>query len=325
MRVLVTGGAGYIGSVVVELLVEAGHRVVVLDNLATGHRRAVHPDAAFAEGDTRDRARVEAVLAEHAVEAVVHMAAISQVGTSVIDPRAYFDNNVRGALTLLDAMLARSVGRVVFSSTASVYGQPERLPVDEGAALRPTSPYGDTKLFIETVLNRYDAAYGLRYAALRYFNAAGASTRFGEDHRPETHLIPRLLAVAAGADDPVTVFGDDYETRDGTCVRDYIHVVDLARAHLLALAALDQGSLTYNLGCGGGYTVSEVIAAARRVTGHPVPVTVGPRRAGDPAVLVASSERIQRELGWAPQRADLDRIIGSAWAWKQRFPQGYSA
>lgn len=323
MRVLVTGGAGYIGSVVVEELLSRGDEVVVLDNLCTGHRAAVHPDARFVQGDTRDTPAVTRLLREARIDAVVHMAAHSQVGTSVSDPRSYFDNNVRGGLALLDAMADVGVGRIVFSSTAAVYGEPDHCPIDEGAATRPTSPYGDTKLMLETVLGRYDAAYGLRYAALRYFNAAGASARAGEDHRPETHLIPRLLVAARDGGPAATLFGTDYPTRDGTCVRDYIHVLDLARAHVLALGALGERSRVYNLGNGDGYTVREVVEAAERVTGRTVPVVVGPRRAGDPATLVASSRRIREELGWSPRYPGLDGIIGSAWEWMRRYPQGW--
>ncbi len=325
MRVLVTGGAGYIGSVVTEALLDNGDDVVVYDNLSTGHRAAVPDHVAFVEGDLRDGDRLRATLADHRIDAVVHMAALSQVGASVVNPREYYDNNVRGGLSLLDALLHAGVSRIVFSSTAAVYGQPERVPIEEDAPTTPTSPYGDTKLTIETALRRYDTAYNLRYASLRYFNAAGASQRAGEDHRPETHLIPLLLQSAVGAGEPVAVFGEDYPTRDGTCVRDYIHVVDLARAHVLALGALDRGSRVYNLGCGGeGYTVREVVDSARRVTGRAIPVRVAARRAGDPAVLVASSARIRAELAWEPAYAALDDIIGSAWAWQGRHPRGWT-
>lgn len=324
MRVLVTGGAGYIGSVVTESLLDAGEEVVVYDNLSTGHRAAVPSDVMFIEGDLRDAAGLRGVLRGQRIDAVVHMAALSQVGASVANPREYFDNNVGGGLCLLDSMLETGVSRIVFSSTAAVYGQPDRLPIEEDAPTLPTSPYGDTKLTIETALRRYSAAYGLNYASLRYFNAAGASTRAGEDHRPETHLIPLLLQSALGRTEPVAIFGNDYPTRDGTCVRDYVHVVDLAQAHILALRALDRGSRIYNLGCGGdGYTVQEVVDAARRVTGRAIPVRGAPRRPGDPAVLVASSARISAELGWHPAHASLDDIIGSAWAWLERNPVGW--
>lgn len=324
MRVMVTGGAGYIGSVVTRELLAAGHEVWVLDNLCTGHRTSIPAGVPFVESDTRDTVRVRQALSEMKADAVVHMAAISQVGSSVTEPRQYFENNVQGSLSLFAAMLDIGVHRLVFSSTAAVYGEPDRLPIDESVATRPTSPYGDTKLAIETVLRRYDSAYGFRSACLRYFNAAGAVDSAGEDHRPETHLVPLVLDVAAGVRPEIAVFGQDYPTRDGTCVRDYIHVQDLARAHVLALSALDTQSHTYNLGCGGGYTVSEVIDTARRITGAEIPVKYAPRRAGDPAVLVASSVRISEELGWKPQRASLDEIVGSAWAWRKAHPHGYA-
>lgn len=322
MRVLVTGGAGYIGSAVLRVLLAEGHEVVVLDNLVTGHRRAVPAAIAFVHADTRDTSTVRQALRDHRVEAVVHLAAISQVGTSVRHPRDYFDNNVRGSLALLDAMLAEGVGRLVFSSTAAVYGDPDTCPIDETAPTRPKSPYGDSKRFVETVLARYGEAYGLQHTSLRYFNAAGAFPDAGEDHRPETHLIPLVLAAAAGKGPPVTLFGEDYPTPDGTCVRDYVHVADLARAHALALAAPAPGAI-YNLGSGGGHTVREVLEAAERVTGRPVPVVRGARREGDPATLVASSARIGRELGWAPRAAGLEDILASAWAWLQAAPDGY--
>jgi UDP-glucose 4-epimerase len=305
------------------VLAEEGHAVAVLDSLVTGHRAAVAPGVRFFHTDTRDTEGVRLALAAHRADAVVHLAAISQVGTSVREPRAYFDNNVRGALSLLDAMLDQGVRDIVFSSTAAVYGEPDRCPIEETAPTRPVSPYGDTKLMIEQVLDRYGRAYGLRHTSLRYFNAAGALADAGEDHRPETHLIPRLLQLALGRGEPVSVFGDDYPTRDGTAVRDYIHVGDLARAHVLALGALSDTGRVYNLGCGGGFTVNEVLAAARAVTGHAIPVTYGPRRAGDPAELVASSARIREELGWAPRHPGLEDILGSAWAWMRGHPDGW--
>ncbi len=323
MNVLVTGGAGYIGSAVARVLVQEGHSVAVYDSLVTGHRAAVARDMRLFEGDTRDTSAVRAALQEHRAEAVVHLAAISQVGTSVLEPRAYFDNNVRGALSLLDAMLDLGVRDLVFSSTAAVYGEPDRCPILEDAPTRPVSPYGETKRMIEQVLARYGHAYGLRHTSLRYFNAAGALPDAGEDHRPETHLIPRLLLLAQGRGEPVTVFGTDYPTRDGTCVRDYIHVADLARAHTLALGALSAEGRVYNLGCGGGFTVGEVLAAARTVTGQPIPVAYGPRRDGDPAELVASSERITAELGWVPRHPGIEDILASAWDWMQRNPHGW--
>jgi UDP-glucose 4-epimerase len=325
VQVLVTGGAGYIGSVVVEELLRDGHAVVVYDNLAKGHRGAVAPEAAFVEGDLRDGDRLRAALREHGVEAVVHMAADSLVGESVQDPAKYYRNNVGAGLALLDAMRDVGVARLVFSSTAAVYGEPAEQPIEESDPTAPTNPYGETKLAFERALAWYAPAYGLRYASLRYFNAAGATARCGEVHSPETHLIPLVLRAAAGQQPHVTVFGEDYPTRDGTCVRDYIHVVDLARAHVLALGILDERSATYNLGCGGeGYSVREVIEAARAVTGREVPVRLGPRRVGDPAVLIASSDRIKRELGWRPAQQDLRAIVASAWDWLQAHPQGYA-
>lgn len=324
MRVMVTGGAGYIGSVVAERLIERGDDVVVYDNLATGHAAAIVPGARFVQADLADRETLLGALREHGVEAVVHMAASSLVGVSVRDPAAYYQNNVVTGLVLLDAMRAAGVRKIVFSSSASVYGEPEKQPCDEDDATRPTSPYGETKLALERALHWYDGAYGLRYVSLRYFNAAGASARFGEDHSPETHLIPLLLRAAIGTGPPVTLFGDDYPTRDGTGVRDYVHVLDLADAHIAALGALDGGSRVYNLGCGGdGYTVKEVLDAARAVTGRSIPVKMGPRRPGDPARLVASSDRIRSDLGWAPKHQDLTTIVGDAWAWVQQHPHGY--
>lgn len=324
MRVLVTGGAGYIGSVVAEQLLARGDHVVVYDNLLTGHPRAVPPRARFVRGDIADAAVLRATLRDEGIEAVVHMAAVSLVGVSVQDPASYYKNNVVAGLAMLDGMLAEGVRRIVFSSSASVYGEPERQPVHEEDATCPTSPYGETKLAFENVLKWYAGAYGLGSVSLRYFNAAGASERAGEDHEPETHLIPKLLRLAVGTGGPVSIFGQDYPTRDGTGIRDYIHVLDLADAHVAALDAVGKGAAVYNLGCGGdGYSVKEVIDTARAVTGHDIPVGTGPRRAGDPAVLVASSDRIRAELGWAPKHQDLGAIVGSAWAWVQRHPRGW--
>lgn len=324
MRVLVTGGAGYVGSVVVEELSRSGHAPVVLDNLQKGHRDALADDVPFVRGDVADRPLVERLLRDEKIDAVVHMAAESLVGESVTDPAKYWRNNVGGSLALLDSLRAVGVRAFVLSSTAAVYGEPEKQPIDEDAALVPTNPYGETKLTIERVLRTYDVAYGLRSICLRYFNAAGASERCGERHDPETHLIPIVLQVAAGTRKEVSIFGDDYPTPDGTCVRDYIHVLDLARAHVLALESLHGGGPTraYNLGCGGaGYSVKQVVETVRAVTGHPVPVKMAARRPGDPAVLVASSARIQRELGWRPERQDLRVIVESAW----RFLRAHSS
>jgi UDP-glucose 4-epimerase len=324
MRVMVTGGAGYIGSVVTEELLRDGHDVVVYDNLQKGHRQAVVAPAVFVRADLTDKTTVAQTLSTHRIEAVIHMAADSLVGESCEEPAKYYQNNVVAGLNLLEAMRETSVNRIVFSSTAATYGEPEKQPIEESDPNRPTNPYGESKLAFERALRWYDEAYGLRYAALRYFNAAGASERCGEDHDPESHLIPIALQVAAGKRDSIQVYGDDYSTPDGTCVRDYIHVIDLARAHILALGALDQGSRLYNLGCGGaGYSVNEVLEAAREVTGKEVRAILGPRRAGDPSVLIASSEKIKRELGWQPQFQDLRVIIESAWKWMQAHPTGY--
>ena len=314
MRVLVTGGAGYIGSAVAEALLHGGHEVVVYDNLAKGHRDAVPPGATFVHGDLGDGQLLRDTLRRGRVEAVIHMAADSLVGESIVDPSRYYANNVGNGLVLLDAMRELAIDRLVFSSTVAVHGEPRRLPIEESDPTDPINPYGETKLAFERALHWYDEAYGLHSVSLRYFNAAGATERAGERHDPETHLIPLVLQVASGTRPAITVFGDDYDTRDGTCIRDYIHVIDLARAHVLALGACDAGSRAYNLGCGGnGTTVLEVIAAARAVTGHAIPMKTGARRPGDPARLVASSARIERDLGWRPALADIRGIVESAW------------
>jgi UDP-glucose 4-epimerase len=324
LRVLVTGGAGYIGSVVTEELISSGHIAVVYDDLSKGHRAAAHPDATFVKAGLDDGATLRRTLDEHGIEAVIHLAASSLVGESVSRPSKYYGNNVVAGLALLDAMREGAVRRIVFSSTAAVYGEPEKQPIEETDQTNPTNPYGQTKLAFEQALRWYEGAYGIRSASLRYFNAAGATARFGEQHDPETHLIPVILQAAAGRRTHVEIYGNDYATRDGTCVRDYIHVVDLARAHVLALSILGERSAVYNLGCGGdGYTVHEVIEAARAVTGRDIPVRLGERRAGDPSVLVASSEKIKRELGWSPRFQNLREIVGSAWAWMQSHPNGY--
>jgi UDP-glucose 4-epimerase len=324
MRVMVTGGAGYIGSVVTEELARDGHDVVVYDNLQKGHRQAVVAPAEFVHADLGDKAKLQETLSAHRIEAVIHMAADSLVGESYEQPAKYYRNNVVAGLTLLEAMRETDIGYLVFSSTAATYGEPEKQPIKETDPSRPTNPYGESKLAFERALRWYDEAYNLRYASLRYFNAAGASEQCGEDHDPESHLIPIALQVAAGTREFVEVYGDDYPTPDGTCVRDYIHVIDLARAHILALGALDHGSGIYNLGCGGaGYSVNDVLATAREVTGKDIRATVAARRAGDPSALIASSEKIKRELGWKPQFQDLRVIIESAWRWTQAHPSGY--
>jgi UDP-glucose 4-epimerase len=325
MRVLVTGGAGYIGSVVVEELLSDDHKVVVYDNLAKGHRQSVPANVPFIEADLLDRDRLTGALHEHQIDAVIHMAADSLVGESVEKPDKYYRSNVVAGLSLLEAMRHEGVKRLVFSSTAAVYGEPEKQPIEETDLTNPTNPYGETKLTFERALRWYESAYGIRYASLRYFNAAGATDRCGEWHDPETHLIPLVLQAATGQRQHVEIYGEDYPTRDGTCVRDYIHVVDLARAHVLALQILGERSAIYNLGCGGeGYSVREVIDVANEITGREIPTKVGPRRSGDPAVLIASSEKIKRELGWSPQFQDLRKIVDSAWQWLQQHPRGYS-
>jgi UDP-glucose 4-epimerase len=325
MRVLVTGGAGYIGSVVTEELLRDGHGVLVYDNLSRGHREAVSAEAQFVEADLSDAETLTDTLKHHQIEAVVHMAADALVGESVVHPARYYQNNFVAGLSLLDAMRAADVRRIVFSSTAATYGEPETQPIEETAPTLPTNPYGASKLAFEHAMHWYDKAYGLRYASLRYFNAAGASAKYGESHDPETHVIPIALQAAAGKREQVEIYGADYPTTDGTCVRDYVHVIDLAQAHILALKALDQGSRIYNLGCGGaGYSVLDVIESARRITGKVIPAKVGPRRLGDPPVLIASCERIKQELGWNPARQDLDLIIDSAWRWMLNHPDGYS-
>ena len=326
MKVLVTGGAGYIGSVVTEELLKDGHHVTVYDSLYKGHRQAIVEGAEFVHADLANAERLRETLATNRVEAVVHMAADSLVGESCENPAKYYQNNIVNGMTLLDAMRASNVLRIVFSSTAATYGQPEKLPIEETAPNDPTNPYGESKLAFEHAMRWYMEAYNLRFVSLRYFNAAGASENCGEDHSPETHIIPIALQVAAGTRESVEVYGDDYPTPDGTCLRDYIHVIDLARAHISALKALKNsgGGRIYNLGCGGdGYSVNQVIEVAREVTGKVIPVRVGPRRAGDPAVLIASSEKVKHELGWNPEVQDLRVIIESAWRWMQRHPNGY--
>ncbi|RME45047.1 MAG: UDP-glucose 4-epimerase GalE [Chloroflexi bacterium] len=325
MKILVTGGAGYIGSIVAAELIRAGHDVTVYDSLVRGHRQAVHPAATFVQGDVGDKTTLERILREGAFEAVMHFAAFIEAGESMKRPERYFANNTANALTLLSTMIEQGIKRFVFSSTAAVYGDPEYTPIDEEHPLRPINAYGASKLMVEQMLTWFNRIHGLGYAALRYFNAAGAAPPFGEDHRPETHLIPIILEVAMGQRDHLELYGTDYPTRDGTCVRDYIHVIDLARAHVLALEALRPGEQrVYNLGNGRGFTNREVLETARRVTGRPIPVVEAPRRPGDPAILIASSDRIQQELGWMPEHPDLEDIIASAWAWRQEHPHGYS-
>jgi UDP-glucose 4-epimerase len=325
MRALVTGGAGYVGSVVVEELLAAGAQaVVVLDDLSTGHASAVVPPARLVRGDIADVPLVASICRDEGIDVVVHMAASSVVGQSVADPAAYYRNNVVKSISLLDGLVSAGVRRLVFSSTAAVYGDPAASPITEESPLVPTNPYGETKLAFERALAWYGRAYGLKFACLRYFNAAGATARNGEQHDPETHLIPLVLQAAVGARSGVSVFGDDYPTADGTCVRDYVHVADLARAHVLAIANLERiPARAYNLGGTGGYSVRQVIEVASKVTGTRIPYRVVGRRTGDPSALVASPELARRELSWAPERQDLATIIGDAWAWLRSHPHGY--
>lgn len=317
MRVFVTGGAGYIGSVVVERLLEQGHKVAVLDNLSKGWRSAVTTGATLIEGDLADRQLLRTAISHHQADAVIHLAASSYVGESIASPHLYFQNNTVNSLNLLEVMREVGVKRLVFSSTASVYGIPAELPITEDTPALPINPYGESKLMFEQMLNWFDRAYGMRYVTLRYFNAAGATARLGERHDPETHLIPNILKVAAGELPHVTIFGEDYDTPDGTCIRDYIHVSDLADAHLLALEAMTQRSHTYNLGYGSGYSVAEVVEMARQVTGVRIPTESAARRPGDPPVLIASADLARRDLGWMPRMSELDQIVESAWRWQQ--------
>jgi UDP-glucose 4-epimerase len=324
MNILVAGGAGYIGSTVSADLVEAGHRVIVFDNLSRGHRQAVPEGAAFVAGDLADAAALDRVFRAHPIDAVMHFAALIEAGESMRSPEIYFRNNTANSLTLLEAMLAAGVRRLVFSSTAALYGDPDAVPIEEGAPLHPTNAYGESKLLVERMLEWMHRVHGLRYASLRYFNAAGATAARGENHQPESHLIPRILQVALGQAPSIRIFGTDYPTPDGTCIRDYIHISDLSSAHLLALGALDRhGRLIYNVGSGRGFSIREVIEAARRVTGHAIPAVEEPRRPGDPNALVAGAALIRRELGWEPRYTTLDAIIQTAWTWMRRHPQGY--
>lgn len=325
MKILVIGGAGYVGSHALRHLLAAGHDCLVYDNLSQGHRAAV-PAGRLIVGRLQDRPLLEAVLLRERIEAVVHFAAFALVGESVRDPAKYYQNNIVGSLSLLDAMRAAGVGRLVFSSTTATYGVPDRVPIDEDQPQRPINPYGFSKLVVEQALADYAAAYGLGYAALRYFNAAGASPAgdIGEDHDPETHLIPLVLQVALGSRPQIEVFGDDYPTPDGTCVRDYVHVDDLASAHLLALERLQPGQgLKLNLGTGRGHSVREVIDACRQATGHPIPVKLGARRPGDPPELVADAHRAREQLGWQPRYLEIQPIVETAWRWHQGHPRGY--
>jgi len=325
LKVLVVGGAGYIGSVTVDQLLQAEHSVTVLDSLVGGHREAVSREAEMVVGDVRDEDALGRLMASHSFDAVFCYGGYIQAGESVLNPGRYFANNVGGGIALLNAMVAYGVGRFVFSSSAAVYGEPDSLPLTEEAPVRPVNPYGETKAMVERMLPWYERLANIRYASLRYFNAAGATELRGEDHRPETHLIPIVLQTALGQREAVPLYGTDYPTPDGTCIRDYVHVTDLAAAHILALERLEAGSGVYNLGSGSGFSNREVVEAARRVSGRPIAVRQEPRRAGDPARLVASNEMAKRALGWLPSVTSLEAIIESAWRWHQAHPKGYSS
>lgn len=328
MAILVLGGAGYIGSHTVYELIDAGRDVVIADNLETGHIEAVHPKAKFYQGDIRNREFVDSVFESEQIDGVIHFAANSLVGESMTNPLKYYDNNLCGTKVLLESMVAHGIDKIVFSSTAATYGEPERVPILETDKTEPTNCYGETKLSMEKMFKWVGKAHGLRFVSLRYFNACGAhvSGKIGEAHNPESHLIPLILQVPNGQRDFISIFGDDYDTKDGTCIRDYIHVTDLAQAHILAMDYLMSGgeSNIFNLGNGVGFTVKEVIDTARKVTGHPIPAKITPRRAGDPAQLIASSEKAKTVLGWHPEHADLEEIIATAWNWHKNHPHGFA-
>lgn len=327
MRILVLGGAGYIGSHTVYELVDAGYEVIVIDNLLTGFKEAVHPQAKFYEGDIRDKIFLDNILSKEKIDGVIHFAASSQVGESMKNPLKYYNNNLCGTEVLLESMVEHGIDKIVFSSTAATYGEPESIPILETARTLPTNCYGETKLSMEKMFKWISKAHNLRYVSLRYFNACGAhpNGKIGEAHNPETHLIPLVLQVPNGKREYISVFGNDYDTKDGTCVRDYIHVNDLAQAHILAMEYLSKGgeSNIFNLGNGVGFTVKEVIETARKVTNHTIPIIEEERRAGDPSVLIASSEKARKVLGWKPQYADLETIISTAWKWHVNHPDGY--
>lgn len=324
MKVLVTGGAGYIGSITVERLIKHGASVVVFDNLYQGHEAAVHPEATFVRGDLADKASIDETLAYHKPDGIMHFASYTLVGESWEKPFLYLRDNIVNGLNLLESAVEHGVRRFILSSTANLFDDPESMPIHENERIVPGSPYGESKNIMERYLHWMDRVYGLRYACLRYFNACGATEERGEHHDPETHIIPLVLQVALGQRDKFTIFGDDYNTPDGTCIRDYIHVVDLAEAHILALGAIEGGSRKYNLGNGRGFSVKEVIETARAVTGHPIPAVVGARRPGDPDILIAGSDAIVRDLGWRRQYPDLRQIVEMAWNWHQAHPNGYS-
>ncbi len=327
MTVLVLGGAGYIGSHTVYELIDKGEDVVIIDNLETGHIEAVHEKARFYQGDIRDRAFLDGVFEKEKIDAVIHFAAYSLVGESMVNPLKYYDNNLCGTKVLLEAMVAHGIDKIVFSSTAATYGEPERVPILETDKTNPTNTYGETKLSMEKMFKWTSKAHNLHYVSLRYFNACGAheSGMIGEAHNPESHLIPLILQVPNGQRESIAIYGDDYNTKDGTCVRDYIHVTDLAQAHILAVKYLVEGgeSDIFNLGNGVGFTVKEVIDTARKVTGNEIKAVVSERRAGDPALLIASSDKARTVLGWKPEHADLEEIIASAWKWHSTHPNGF--
>ncbi|MHB1389911.1 MAG: UDP-glucose 4-epimerase GalE [Thermoleophilia bacterium] len=325
MKILITGGAGYIGSVVSQMCIDAGDDVVIVDNLVTGHAESIHPRARLVVGDVGDRELLTRTFRDQGTEAVIHMAGFIEAGESMQDPGKYFLNNAGRPLELLEAMQSAAVGKILFSSTAAVYGDPQTEYLAEDHPQNPTNAYGESKLIFERQLDWYDRIYGIKHAALRYFNAAGASGPYGEDHQPESHLIPLVLKTAMGQRESIEIYGTDYDTSDGTCVRDYIHVCDLAQAHMLALKHLAGESFHFNLGNGRGYSVREVIETAREITGIDFTVRESGRRQGDPAVLVASSAGISRELGWRPEHPQLAQIIRSAWEWHQAHPQGYGS
>jgi len=325
VKILVTGGAGYIGSVATTELIAAGHDVVVVDNLYQGHREAVHPDAQFVHGDLADMDAVKNIFVQHTgIDAVMHFASYTLVGESMQNPAKYLRDNTVAGVNIIDAAVSAGVGRVIVSSTANLFEKPDSMPIEPDNTIVPGSPYGESKYILERTLHWYERIHGLKYACLRYFNAAGGTPNRGEDHTPELHLIPVVLQVALGQRESITLFGGDYPTRDGTCVRDYVHIVDLAQAHILALDGIARlGSRKYNLGNGDGFTNLEVVQAARRITGHAIPCTIGARRLGDPAILIASAKKIREELGWQPRYPSIDQIIGSAWEWHQSHPNGY--
>jgi UDP-glucose 4-epimerase len=324
MNILVTGAAGYVGSVCAAELVKQGHCVVAYDNLSAGHRQAIVGYVQFVRGDIADREKLKRVCKKHQIEAVMHFAASALVEESIRNPHLFYCNNVSGTLSLLEVFAELKIRKLIFSSSAAVYGEPKSVPIREDHPVCPVNPYGETKLVIERALAWYHGAYGIKCAALRYFNAAGATQDLGEDHRPETHLLPRLLAAVSGPNNSFEIYGDDYPTSDGTCIRDFVHVLDIAQAHILALYSLSKlGLRIYNVGLGKGYSIRAVVKAVQEITGRQLDVRTGKRRPGDPAVLVASARKLRRELKWQPRHSDLKNIIRSAWAWMQMYPKGY--